>query len=68
MSPVTLDLVTKYVTIYVNKEQLGNLATGAQYAGPVKPGQFSVRGLRTAWITVLHKLPQTKNQIFGCPP
>lgn len=36
MSSVTLDLVTKYVTNYVNEKQLFNVATGAQYAHPVR--------------------------------
>lgn len=58
MSPVTLDLVTikehfvhkaAGLSADVNKEQLVNVATGAQYARPVRPGQFSVRGLRTGW-------------------
>lgn len=58
MSPVALDLVTikepfvhraAGLSADVNKEQLVNVATGPQYARPVRPGQFSVRGLRTGW-------------------
>lgn len=49
MSSVTLDLVTMYVTNYVNEKHLFNVATGAQYAHPVRAGQFSVSGLWTGW-------------------
>lgn len=77
MSPVTLDLVTikehfvhraAGLSADVSKEQLVNVVTGAQYARPVRPGQFSVRGLWTGWDHVPHKLPRTKDQIFGCCP
>lgn len=34
---------------YQQREQLVNVATSAQYACPVRPGQFLVRGLWTGW-------------------
>lgn len=78
MSPVTLDLVTikehfvhraAGLSANVNKEQLVNVATGAQYARPVRPGQFSKsEDYEPVGITAPRKLLPTKDQILGCCP